>query len=144
MNKNLKKICSFVIALMLVLPMCFSTAFAADLHDDPDNVIQPNVVPECGSYATHDMLSAGWGDIYDVNKGYYVVTWGACFQCTRCHLVLVCQNEPDNSVACGYWTTYQPGEPLTSQYTVIYQSTNNILYESSDSIYGCTFRYYQK
>ena len=65
------------------------------------------------------MLSAGWGDIYNTTTGKYVFSWGACFQCTRCNLVLVCQNEPNSGNACGYWTTYQPGEPLTAQYTII-------------------------
>lgn len=139
MKKYLKKVSSIILALTIIFTMNYTPIFAADIHEDI--TVHPNVVAECGSYATHDMLSAGWGSIYDVDKGKYVVVSGACFQCTRCHLVIVCQNEPNSGIPCGTWTTYQPGESLTSQYTVIYQNASNIKYESTPSIYGCTFRY---
>ena len=108
--------------------------------EDVSPAVQPRYVPACGSHATHDMLSAGWGSIYNVDTNQYVVSGGACFQCTRCYLVLVCQGEPTLGEACGYYTTWALGEKLTSTSTVIRQSSANILYTSSSSIPGCTFR----
>lgn len=81
------------------------------------------------------------GDIYNVDTGKTVVCNGACHQCTKCNLVIVTQGEPGTGNPLGYYTTWQPYEPLTSFVTVIRQSSNNIQYTSSSTIPGIKFRY---
>lgn len=119
------------------------TVYGVDVLDSGKNPYSGPILfaeAHCGSYATHDMLAAGWGDIYNVTTGTTVVSGGACAQCTRCHLVIVTQGDPPNQVL-GYYTTWQPGEKLSSQYTIIRQSSNNIKYTSAKTIAGIAFRY---
>lgn len=147
----MKKLLSVVLVLSLCLSMGISHVFADDINvmgvDIPgsgvsgDSLITPFAFAECGQYATHDMLSWGWGSIYDVDNNTYVVNNGACFQCTRCHLVLVCTHAPGTSDPIGYYTTWQPNEPLSAYVTNVRAYSKNIHYTSSNRLEGMSFRY---
>ena len=98
--------------------------------------VAPQARAECGRYPTHDMLSRGWGTIRRTN-GQEVVYMGACHQCTRCNLVLICQGEPECS-SIGYYATYMAEGPVN---TITILTTNNILYTNAKTIPGMDFRY---
>lgn len=136
MKKHIKKFGSFALLLVCVLSISLSTAFAAD-----NSVMQPQYVPVCGQYATHDMFTHGAGAIYNIDTGHTDLPYGPCFQCTRCHLVLVCQNEPSSYSPLGIYTTYQVQEPLSPPMTFINARASDILYASTNSIPGFSFRY---
>ncbi|AFM00554.1 hypothetical protein Desde_2208 [Desulfitobacterium dehalogenans ATCC 51507] len=137
----MKKLGAFLLSVVLCFGLLIIPSAALGVENE---LIQPQVVPQCGHYATHDMLSAGWGNIFNKGTGTSLFSgWRSCFQCTRCYLVLVCENEPLNGYPCGLWATWQPNERLTSTYTTILKNPNEIYYESSDRIYGVTFRYHQ-
>lgn len=120
-----------------------SITYGIDVIGSGENVedsVSPYAVNHCGNYANHDMLAHGWGDIVNVDTGKTVVSRGACAQCTRCNLIIVTQGEPQ-SQPLGYYTTWQPNEPLSSYVTVIRQSGANIKYTSSKTLEGMSFRY---
>lgn len=98
------------------------------------------VVADCYN-GPHELVGRGWGDIVNVDTGKTVVSMGACSQCTNCHLVVITQGEPGTGSALGYYTSWQPNEPLTSYITVIRQSGNNIHYTSDSTLPGAKFRY---
>lgn len=108
------------------------------LYDDGEgnHEVSTRARAECGRYPTHDMLSRGWGTIRKTN-GQEVVYMGACHQCTRCNLVLICQGEPECS-SIGYYATYMAEGPVN---TITVLTTNNILYTSAKTIPGMDFRY---
>lgn len=106
----------------------------------PGTIGMTRVLAECNG-GPHDMLAHGWGSIYNVTTGEWVVRSGACAQCTKCNLVIVTQNDPGSGAALGYYTTWQPNEELSSYNTIIHQSSNNIIYTSSTSIPGIRFRF---
>ena len=90
----------------------------------------------CGRYATHDMLSRGWGSIYK-SDGTCVVYMGACHQCTRCNLVFISEGEP-LSIPLGHWATCEADSAVTN---VTFLTTDNIHYTTSKTIEGLSFRY---
>ena len=150
------------IALCVAMIFCFSflkiSVHAADIDEEtkdytphmygvdipksgePGAICNSRVVADCNS-GPHDLLSRAWGHIYNYDTKKYVVRFGACFQCTGCHLVVITQGEPGTGNALGYYTSWQPNEPLTSIGTTISQTTKNIHYTSSSTLPGAKFRY---
>lgn len=157
MKNRLKKVLSLLLVMATLMGMSV-TAFAAGNIDGEDysphiyGVDVPNsgepgtiggmsrVVADCFN-GPHDLVGRGWGDIINADTGKTVVNMGACSQCTKCHLVVITQGEPGTGSALGYYTSWQPNEPLTSYRTVIRQSGSNIHYTSSSTLPGARFRY---
>jgi len=147
----MKQISTRIVAMILALVLCcgYSTnAHARELYNstagqdylitqgDAEETASTWAVAHCGRYATHDMLSRGWGSIR-TSDGTWVVDMGACHQCTRCNLVFICEGEPLSSTI-GYWAT------MEADYTVSYLTnmyTDNIFYESGKTVEGMSFRY---
>lgn len=105
-----------------------------------NNIIAPQYEPECGT-GPHTMYAQGWGEIINTTTNTTIVRYGVCAQCSKCNLVIVTQNEPDGSTPLGYYTTWKIDYALTSYYTVIYQSSDNIKYTNKTRIQGISFRY---
>ncbi|WP_337575919.1 hypothetical protein [Fournierella sp.] len=145
----MKKLMSVFVSVLMALSIGATCAFADSAQVATYGVSVPgsgeNPTPyaenHCGSYANHDMLSHGWGNIVNKDTGKMVVQMGACAQCTRCNLVIVTQNDPGGALPLGYYTTWQPNEGLSSDITTITQTSNNIKYTSSKTIPGMSFRY---
>lgn len=157
MKNKLKKALSILLVTVALTGMSVSV-YAAENSDNKDYT--PHIygvdIPDSGEpgtiggmsriladckYGPHDMVGRGWGDIINTSTGRNVVEMGACSQCTQCHLVIITQGEPGTGSALGYYTSWQPNEPLTSYRTVIRQSGNNIFYTSASTLPGVKFRY---
>ena len=107
-----------------------------DKMEEMTTSISPYAVAHCERYATHDMLSRGWGSIYK-SDGTCVVYMGTCHQCTRCNLVFISEGEP-LSMPLGYWATWDADSAVTN---VTFLTTDNIHYTDSKTIEGMSFRY---
>ena len=152
-----KKILAFV-ALFLCALFMTTTVFATDYNciegvatqnvygidipgsGEPGTFGQTRALADC-VYGPHDMLSHGWGSIYNVDTDSYVVSNGACSQCTVCHLVIITQGDPGTGSALGYYTSWQPHEELSSYYTTIRTSSSSIMYTDDSTLPGANFRY---
>ena len=147
----MKRVMKNLLGIILIITMVFTvgeSVFAADdtgkneemtyLVNEGGNGqnISTIALAECGRYATHDMLSRGWGTIRRTN-GKEVVYMGACHQCTRCNLVLICQGEPECS-SIGYYATSMAEGPVN---TITVLTTDDIHYTSAKTIAGMDFRY---
>lgn len=132
MRKRIKKL--IILTLVLCGLICNNINAFAKTTENP--AIMPLAEAHCGRYATHDMLSRGWGSIYRTD-GTNVVYMGACHQCTRCNLVFICQGEPLSS-SIGYWATWQADETVN---TITVLRTDNIYHTTSKTIEGMSFRY---
>lgn len=157
MKKELKKVLSLLIVVTILMGMSIMS-FAAEGSDSEDckphiygvDVLDSGepgmiggmsrVVADCYN-GPHDLVGRGWGDIVNVDTGKTVVSMGACSQCTKCNLVVITQGEPGTGSALGYYTSWQPNEPLTSYMTVVRQSGSNIHYTSDSTLPGAKFRY---
>lgn len=154
MRKIDKKLILMCFALMLGLFLLPGTVFAAgteqeaeyiygvDIPDsgEPGTIGNSRILADCAG-GPHDLLAHGWGSIYNVDTGEYVVKLGACSQCTKCNLVVVTQGEPGTGNPLGYYTSWQPNEPVPTGLVTINQNTKNIQYTSGTTIPGAKFRY---
>lgn len=148
---------NFHISLCIILVLCVvlmsTTAFAADASastapsvygvdipnsGEPGMIAITRAVADCEG-GPHDMLSRGWGSIYNVDTGKFVIQNAACWQCTKCYLVIVTQGEKGEPI--GYYTSWQPHEEVSMYGTIIRQSSKNILYTTSTTLPGVRFRY---
>lgn len=157
-TKTIRRAISLCFSIMLCFSLLATNAFAASINEsapnytphvygigipnsgEPGNIGITRALAECGGRA-HDMLAHGWGSIYNVDTNEWVVSDGACAQCTRCNLVIITENDPGTGVALGWYTSWQPYESLSSLVTVVHQSSSNIFYTSSTTIPGASFRY---
>ena len=75
--------------------------------------VTPNVVTACpNGNGIHDMVSRGVGDIYDTTKQQTVLFHGACYQCTKCHQVLISKWDPYFTNEWGMYTEVAGYEPV--------------------------------
>lgn len=156
MRKKLRMVLSLLIVTVMLMGMS-TVSFAMESSDNEDytphvyGIDVPNsgepgmiggmsrVVADCYN-GPHDLVGHGWGDIVNADTGKTVVTWGACSQCSKCNLVVITQGDPNRGQALGYYTSWQPNEPLTSFVTVVRQSGSNIHYTTDKTLPGATFR----
>lgn len=154
-KKRVNKI-SMICVLSLIISTMFILNISANYSDsnnnphyygigiensgEPGPVLGGRALAECDG-GPHIMVAHGWGSIKNANTGATVVSWGCCAQCSKCNLVIITQGEPGNGGALGYYTTWQPHEALTSNFTIIIQSPNNIQYTNNSTIPGIRFRY---
>lgn len=149
----MKKIIAFLCCIAIISAFSLN-AFAADHVEEKyfgvtipgsgeqhEYNLNARYVPECGQYATHDMLSNGWCRLENSTTNEVVYTTGTCWQCTRCNLVLTTQNEPEFSQGLGYYSFWQANEPLGTYLTVLVNDSSHIYYTTSNTLYGVTFRY---
>lgn len=149
-----KKLILMCFALMLGVFLLPGTVFAAGTEQEaeyiygvdipgsgePGTIGNSRILADCAG-GPHDLLAHGWGSIYNVDTNEYVVKLGACSQCTKCNLVVVTQGEPGTGNPLGYYTSWQPNEPVPTGLVTINQTTKNIQYTSGTTIPGAKFRY---
>lgn len=109
-----------------------------------DDSVEPIVNLACGSYATHRMISKGTG--YVAGKTNYLIKSGACFQCSRCNVVLICEGDPlnvngyDNTI--GHYITQTASYQISNYGGIIetnYTSISQLAYCGSNKLSGYTF-----
>lgn len=108
------------------------------------NSIGPLAIEVCYGYSSHDAVSRGWGVIY---RGVYPDTsnrvfegQGACWQCSRCKIVLITEFDPLLTGYVGYYASYNPGYVIPIYGAVMW--TNNVYYSSGSKVPYFAMRYY--
>ncbi|GKI15876.1 hypothetical protein CE91St44_23610 [Oscillospiraceae bacterium] len=123
-----------IIITLLSLALCLSFFTFSTFADDA--TLQPRYVPICGKYAAHDMLSHGWG--WARNSSGKTILNGNCFQCTRCHHVMICEGEPTIGGIIGNYSVSDEYSETISNMTEI--ASDNVYYCNSSSLDGYKFR----
>lgn len=105
--------------------------------------MMPMAVEVCNGYATHDAVARGWGVIY---RGVYPDTSnkvfpdpGACWQCSRCRMVLITEYDPLITGYVGYYASYNPGYVISIYGATLW--TNDVYFTNNSRVPYFSLRY---
>lgn len=113
-----KRVLTLTLAITLLLSC---TVFAKGSPNKPtllygnSKLINPDAIEVCNGYATHDMVSSGWGTVY---IGTYPDTSNcllyarSCWQCSRCNYVLITEGNPLLHQPIGRYAGYSCSYPI--------------------------------
>lgn len=145
MKKNIKVLCVFVLSFCLfMLPLNTTAASIHGIEETITIIDATKIIPNngdaelqyvpCPAYSgKHAMESSGFGRLYSgPADGEHEIVFkiGCCYQCFYCHLVLVCQYEPDSG-RLGYYSTVSSSEDISATGTYVYADPANIFYNSN-------------
>lgn len=142
-----------IIAILLCTFMLFSVTTTAFAATDPvctelsrigvtSNIIMPRVYTACtGGNGICQMLSTGFGFIYDIDNHRYIVNSGACWQCKNCLTVLVTEGDPLCNEAIGKYVFWPCNYNVSLNGTIIDVTADMVSYTSSTRLEGIHFEY---
>lgn len=133
----MKKFISIFLCVVLMFSLSIGVS-AANPSPDVDPLIN---TPCTGGNGKCQMLSSGWGSVYDANSRDLIFN-GACWQCINCNMVIVTEGDPLQNQKILRYAMKHYVDPVSGNGCIMYVSSSSVGYCSTNRLEGYVFLYH--